>query len=101
MSKTPRTDALQDKHSVGDEWIESYDYCSDFYNLAETLETELAQAQEEIKRLREDAARYQYLRNSAHFVGRQKYRLEWYLPRRYTGDMAKELDDAIDAALKA
>jgi hypothetical protein len=48
-----------------------------------------------------DAARYRYLRDSPHF-NRDMGRLEWYLPRWYTGHWTKaeRLDQSIDEAMK-
>jgi hypothetical protein len=47
-----------------------------------------------------DAARYRYLRESQHFGGSQRHRLEWYLPRVCVGDLRDQLDAAIDAEIK-
>lgn len=48
----------------------------------------------------QDAKRYRYLRASPHF-NRNKCRLEWYLPRWYSGDgtAASRLDQTIDAEI--
>ena len=57
----------------------------------------ISDLESKIDKLEKDAARYRYLRESRNFGGMQKYRLEWYLPRRFdTKDFGVELDDAID-----
>ncbi len=55
---------------------------------------------EELEALKKDAARYRYLRESTHYGGSQKHRLEWYLPRRHGEglDLQTQLDECIDSA---
>ena len=54
----------------------------------------------ELELLKNDAARYRYLRESFRHSGRCKHRLEWYLPRRHGEgvDLSDQLDDCIDDA---
>ena len=51
-----------------------------------------------------DAERYRHMRNNAQFQSRNGPGLYWYLPRFGDGkvrDEGKQLDDAIDAAIRA
>lgn len=53
---------------------------------------------------KQDAERYRHMRNNAQFQSRNGPGLYWYLPRFSDGtvrDEGKQLDDAIDAAIRA
>jgi hypothetical protein len=48
-----------------------------------------------------DAERYRHMRNNAQFQSRNGPGLYWYLPRFGNDDEGQQLDDAIDAAIRA
>ena len=53
---------------------------------------------------KQDAERYRHMRNNAHFQSRNGPGLYWYLPRFSDGkvrDEGEQLDEAIDAAIRA
>ena len=53
---------------------------------------------------KQDAERYRHMRNNAQFQSRNGPGLYWYLPRFRDGvvrDEGQQLDDAIDAAIRA
>jgi hypothetical protein len=58
-------------------------------------------AQPNAAQVEKNAARYQYMRNSAAFQDRNGPGLYWYLPRYMTGSAAERLDVVIDAAIEA
>jgi len=65
---------------------------------------EIEKVNAHIAALEKNSARYLHMRNSAQFQSRNGPGLYWYLPRFRDGkvrDEGQQLDDAIDAAIRA
>jgi hypothetical protein len=64
-----------------------------------------AYAEQAVKQEREallqDAMRYRHMRDTATFQDRNGPGLYWYLPRFMRGSAAEQLDEAVDAAIRA